>query len=398
MEIKETIEEIKTLTTSLRSELDKAVEKGEKDSELTVAKLEKLNDKIDKLEEQKDRLETALKQKTVSPEAKNAEVAEEKAKFDAGMEKFLRTGDKKYMEELKTELKTLIVANDVNGGYLVSADRSGRMVQQIFEISPIRQVAEVINLQNADAYEGIFDDDEADAEWVGEQSTRSDTDTADIGNYRNVAFELSATPKMSLKMMEDGFLDIAAWHEQKVTNKFARKENAAFVNGDGVSMPRGFLTYAASSDADVYERGTIGQVSSGAATTFSFDSLIELQTTLKSGYMGSFAMNRKSVRVARQLKDNDNQYLWQPSNQAGEPATLLGDALLKFEDMPDTGAGALSVAYADWRQAYQIVDRVGISVLRDPYTTKGFVKFYTRKRTGGMVVGFDAIKLLKIEA
>ena len=146
-EVKELIEDIKSVTADLRKEVELTKEKGKETDALTVAKFDKLNDRIDQLEEQKDRIETELNRKEFSPEAQKAEVVEDQAKFDKGMEKFLKTGDKAHMEAVKAELKTLVVNSDTNGGYFVSADRSGRIISQIFETSPIRQVAEVITLQ-----------------------------------------------------------------------------------------------------------------------------------------------------------------------------------------------------------------------------------------------------------
>ena len=402
-ELKDKFEEIGKTVKALRDEHAEAIKKFESDIEAkfdasTKEKFEKLNNHIDKLEKQADKLETAMKRTPMSEgEKSEVLVAESKAYWNA-LANFAMTKDSSAVRKFLAEKKELVVDTDSQGGFLVEADRSGRVVQQIFETSPLRQVCEVVTLTKGDAMEGSYDDDEAAGAWAGERTARAETDTADLGMYRNVAHELYAMPKLSQKIIEDSGIDIGAWHEKKVADIFRRKENLAFVSGTGVNQPRGFLTYEASSDADVYTRGKIGQVETGTASVIGFDDLIKLQTSLKDGYNGSFAMDRTTVRAIRLLKDTTNQYLWQPSLQAGQPATLLGDPLLQFNDMPAIADGALPVAYADWKMAYQIVDRLGISVLQDPFTTRPFVMFYTRKRVGGQVVGFDAIKLLKIKA
>ncbi len=189
------------------------------------------------------------------------------------------------------------------------------------------------------------------------------------------------------------------WLAAKVAEKFSRTENAAFVNGTGVGQPRGFLTYAHGTTLP----GTIEQVATGvnggfAAAPAGADKLISMVYGLKTNYRnnGVWFMNRTTTAGVRLLKNSDGSYLWQPSIAAGQPSTLLGYPVATFDDMPDyTTNGALAIAFGDLAQAYQIVDRLGIRGLRDPFTAKPYVKFYTTKRVGGDVINFEAIKLLK---
>lgn len=275
------------------------------------------------------------------------------------------------------------------------------MVQKVFETSPMRQYAAAQTI-GTDALEGLYDLDEASAGWVGETESRPETDTPQLQRWRIPVHEQYAKPHATQKLLDDATIDMEAWLENKVRDKFARVENAAFVNGDGVNKPRGFLTYGAGTTLP----GTIEQIATGvnggfAAAPDGGDALIDLITALKMPYRASavFAMNRTTTGAVRKLKDSDGAYLWRPGIAAGQPATLLGYPQAPLEDMPDFNAtGALAIAFGDFRQAYQIVDRMGIRVLRDPYSNKPYVQFYSTKRVGGDVVNFEALKLLAFEA
>jgi HK97 family phage major capsid protein len=181
---------------------------------------------------------------------------------------------------------------------------------------------------------------------------------------------------------------------------FAEQEGAAFVNGDGVNKPRGFLNYPQVADG-TWTWGNIGFIATGAAGAFPAanptDKLIDLAYSVKSGYRANahFVMNRATEAAIRKFKDADGNYIWQPAVRPGEAPTLLGHPVAESEDMPNIGAGATAIAFGDFRRGYLVVDRVGIRVLRDPYSSKPYVLFYTTKRVGGGVQDFNAIKLLK---
>ncbi len=197
-------------------------------------------------------------------------------------------------------------------------------------------------------------------------------------------------------MVDDSAIDIELWLSNKVAEVFTRIENKAFIYGDGSGQPKGILSYAAGSSW-----GQIEQLDSGVNGAITSDSLIQLYYSLQEDYASraTFLMNRSVVQAARLLKETTtDQYLWQPSLTAGSDDTLLGVPVRQATDMPIATADSLSVALADFSRAYTIVDRIGIRTLRDPFTDKPFVKFYTTKRVGGDVTNFDAIKLLKLTA
>lgn len=307
---------------------------------------------------------------------------------------FLRKGEEIMGAD---ERKALSVGTDPDGGYVVHPDLSGQIVTKVFETSPMRAYAS-IQVISTDALEGLFDLEEASSGWVGETDARSETGTPQLGKWRIPVHELYAKPKATQKILDDAEINLEAWLAGKVSEKFARDEAAAFVAGNGINKPRGFLSYADGTTLP----GTIERINTGANGAFAAapnggDALIDALYGLKAQYRANatWFMNRATTKLARKLKDSDGAYLWSPGIAAGQPATLLGYPVAAFEDMPDPATGSLSIAVGDMRAAYQIVDRVGIRTLRDPFSAKPYVEFYTTKRVGGDVTNFEAIKLIE---
>lgn len=355
-------------------------------------RLHRDEDKLARIEDEIERLETALNRSASVPgEEHEADgpAREHREAFAA----YLRKGQDARLSAF--ESKALSVGSDPDGGYLVPAATAEKIVKRIFETSPIRTVASVMEI-GSDRVEFLVDKDEAETGgWVAETGVRAETATPQLAKHTIAVHEQYAEPRASQKLLDDSAIDAEAWLMEKVADKFARTENAAFVAGDGAGKPRGFLTYPAGTGWEEIE-----QLNSGAAAGLTADGLIDLQNALKPAYQANAAwlMKRASVREIRKLKDLDGQYLWQPGLGQGEPALLLGHPIVMADDMPGVAANALALAYGDFRSGYQIVDRIGIRVLRDPFTAKPQVKFYTTKRVGGDVVNFEAIKLQKIAA
>ncbi len=315
--------------------------------------------------------------------------------YKAAFDTFLRKGEEVMGVD---ERKALSVGSDPDGGYVVNPDLSGRIVAKVFETSPMRAYAS-IQVISTDALEGLFDLNEASSGWVGETDARAETNTPQLGKWRIPVHELYAKPKATQKLLDDASINMEQWLASKVSEKFARDEAAAFVTGNGVNKPRGFLTYGAGTTLP----GTIEQFPTGAngalaAAPSGGDALIDALYGLKAQYRANatWFMNRATTKLVRKAKDNDGAYLWQPGISAGQPATLLGYPVASFEDMPDPATGSLSIAVGDMRAAYQIVDRIGIRTLRDPYSAKPYVEFYTTKRVGGDVVNFEAVKIIRL--
>jgi len=297
------------------------------------------------------------------------------------------------------EQKALSVGSDADGGFAVSPDMSGQIVKLISETSPMRSVANVTVI-GSDALEGVRDLNEATSGWVGETEDRAETTAPKLGEWRIPVYEQYAEPRATQKLLDDAMFNVEEYLGQKIADRFSRMENAAFINGNGVKKPRGILTYAAGTPS-ASNFNVIEQVLSGASAGFDeddgADALLNLIYSLKADYRAgaSFMMKRSTLAAIRKLKDGSGNYIWQPGDDATQKGTIFGFNVVEAEDMPELSAGSLSIAFGDFKSAYQIVDRQGIRILRDSFTAKPYVKFYTTKRVGGDVVNFEALKLMK---
>ena len=304
---------------------------------------------------------------------------------------YLRKGMDAGLEALQT--KALSVGSDPDGGYLLTPSMSSKIIQAIFETSPMRQICSIETI-STDSLDLIDDHTALAAGWTAETTVIStDTATPTIAKRNIPTHELYAQPKATQKLVDDAAIDVEGWLSGKIADIFGRTQNTAFVAGTGVGQPRGILTYASGTSWN-----QIQQVNSGSSGQVTGDALITLFYSLKDAYMrrASFLMNRTTIQQVRLLKSTTSEYIWQPSLVAGSPDTLLGAPVYMASDMPIAAANSLSVAVGDFQSAYQIVDRQGISILRDPFTEKPFIKFYATARVGGDVVNFDAIKLMKL--
>lgn len=313
--------------------------------------------------------------------------------------------DNKVLRDLiaSSDRKAMQVGVEADGGYLVLPYFSQQLTTILLEQSPLRALARIQPITQADAFEEIVDIDEAGASWVGETSSRGDTSTPQVSKLRIPVHEIYAQPKATQKVLDDAQFDVAAWLATKVGDKFGRTQASAFVIGDGAGKPRGFATYSTAATADATRAwGTFQHVVTGASGAFAAsnptDALIDLVYSLKAPYRKNarWLMSRSTAGLIRKFKEaTTNAYIWQPGLQAGQPDMLLGFPVEYSEDLPAVAANSLSVWFGDWKRGYTIVDRVGIRVLPDPYTDKPYVKFYTTQRVGGDVADFHALKALK---
>lgn len=391
-DIKNIVDQIGNEFHELKKRNDEIQEQVAKGNEVGIeakTALEAVNENISKLEERQNQVELAVKRQAAEEASSEEATSELHSKAIAD---YIRTGDTKSFEELQE--KSHVTFIDPDGGYIVSPDMNGRIVQQIFETSPLRQLANVVTLSK-NSLEGLYDLDEVNANWVGEVEARPETATSKLGKWVIEAHELYAKPLASQTMLDDADLNVEAYMAAKVADKFARMENAAFINGDGVKKPRGIMTYADGTSLP----GQVERVISDSVNVLNEDDFLCLEGELKAGYRanGAYLMNRSTAKAARLLKDGEGRYFWQPSFVAGQPASINGYSVFMMEDMADVATGNLAVAFGDFREAYTIVDRMGIRTLRDPYSSKPFVEFYTTKRVGGDVLNFEAYKVLEIQ-
>lgn len=403
-EIKGLVEKINPTLTELRGEID-ALKAAAPTDVVTEEKHQRMADditaKLAEMQTKQAKLEAAM----------NRPGAGEGKGMDGELEQKHKDAFRQYMSngtlpdgfKAGSEgIEVKAMSTDVNpdGGYLVRPELSNTIITRVFETSPLRQVANV-ERTGAKSIDILIDDQEAAARWVGEGASGGQTDTPQLAQKVIAAHKIEADPRMTTEMIEDSYLDVEAWLAGKVADKFARTQNTAFVLGDGIGKPRGFLTYAAAATAGTYERGAITQINMGSAAALNADGLIEVQNGLKEEYQAGavFGMKRTTFGAALQLKGNDNYFFSPVLMRDGQASIqLLGKPVVFMDDMPAVAANALSVVYADFGRAYTILDRVGLQVLRDPYTNKGFVTYYTTQRVGGDVTSFDAIVIGKVAA
>jgi HK97 family phage major capsid protein len=318
---------------------------------------------------------------------------EHKSAFDT----YVRTGESGGLRRLET--KALSVGSNPDGGYLVPDEIEHAIGRRLTDISPIRSIAGVRQVGGS-VYKKPFMTTGPSVGWVGETAARPQTNTPVLDELSFPTMELYAMPAATASLIEDSVVNIEEWLAGEVDQVFAEQEGAAFVNGDGVNKPKGFLSYN-KVDNGSWSWGNIGYLPTGAAGAFPAsnpsDVLVDLIYSVKAGYRqnGNFVMNRKTQSMVRKFKDSTGNYLWQPPAQAQGRASLMNFPVVESEDMPDVGGNSFAVAFGDFRRGYLIVDRAGVRVLRDPFSAKPYVLFYTTKRVGGGVQDFDAVKLLK---
>lgn len=428
-EVKSLIERIGTAHEEFKKtndELLKAKADGKAVGDLET-KVSKISADLDKLSEMRDALaavETKLNRpsfeseqdKDIGSETKsfndmrraNAQAGGNVADLDA---KTYATYKSAYFNLLRKgniamlsgdEQKALQAGVDSDGGYLLPSATVGRVVKKVYELSPIRQIANVQTI-STDALEGVADTGEASYGWASETGTRSETDSPTVGKYRIEAHEMYAAPKATQKLIDDAAVDVESWLAAKVADKFARVEGAAFITGTGVGQPRGFTKYTTAATADATRTwGELEHVMSGASADFASsnpaDKLFDLIGAFKQAYLqnAKWVTLRSVIAKIRKFKEaTTNAYMWQPGLQAGQPDKLLGYPIVIAQDMPALAADSLSLAFGDFMEGYQVVDRIGIRTLRDPFTAKPYVVFYSTKRVGGGVVNSEAIKFIK---
>jgi HK97 family phage major capsid protein len=312
---------------------------------------------------------------------------------------YMRTGEAAGLKGI--EEKALSAGSGPDGGYLVPVPAEREILRRMANISPIRAVASVREISTA-TYKKAFCPTGPAAGWVAESDARPQTASQQIADLTFPAMELYAMPAATQTLLDDAAVDLEQWIAEEVNTVFAEQEGAAFINGNGVGKPSGLLSYTKSNVAG-WSWGKTAYLPTGVAAGFAAtnpsDILVDLVYTLRAGYRqnGRFLMNRKTQAQIRKFKASTGEYLWSPPAQLGAPATLMNFPIIEAEDMPDIAAGSFALAFADFNRCYLIVDRVGIRVLRDPYSTKPYVLFYTTKRVGGGIQDFDAIKLLKFD-
>jgi HK97 family phage major capsid protein len=361
---------------------------------VTTEKVDRISEALD----QQKKVLDGLALKRVRPslgreDASPAAVLEHKQAFEA----YVRSGDDRMLRTL--ESKAMSYGSGQDGGYLVPDEVETEIGRRMAAISPIRSIASVRQVSTG-VLKKPFMISGPSVGWVAETAARPQTNSPTLDELQFPTAELYAMPAATASLLEDSVVNIDEWIAAEVETAFAEQEGTAFVGGDGVNKPRGFLDYD-----QVAETGwsweKLGYIATGVdadlPASSPSDVLIDTVYALTAGYRqnANWVMNRKTQAAIRKLKDGDGNYLWQPPATPGSRALLMGFPLVEAEDMPDIGSNATPIAFGDFRRGYLVVDRAGVRVLRDPYSAKPYVLFYTTKRVGGGVQDFAAIKLLK---
>lgn len=364
-----------------------------------VSEVKTLQDEMRlKLKQQEERL-TMLNVKSHAGRPVLSAAIDSEAPHKKAFGQYLRTGDDDGLRGLALEGKALNSQVNADGGFLVDPETSDRIRGVLKSTASLRAIANVVNVE-ASSFDVLVDHTDIGSGWATETGTLSETTTPQIDRISIPLHELSAMPKASQRLLDDSAFDIEGWLAGRIADKFARAEAAAFVAGDGVDKPKGFLTHTKVAEAS-WAWGGLGYVATGAdgdfAATNASDAIVDLVYALSAEYRAnaSFVMNSKTAGAVRKMKDADGRFLWSDGLAAGEPARLMGYPVLVAEDMPDIGSGSFAIAFGDYKNGYTIAERPDLRVLRDPFSAKPHVLFYASKRVGGDVSDFAAIKLLK---
>ncbi len=358
---------------------------------VTEEKMNRINSAVD---EQKRHLDALiLKQQRPSLGGSSIPASDHQIGFNT----YVRSGSDQGLRGL--EAKSMSAGTPADGGYMVPDELSTEIGRRLAAISPIRSIASVRQV-SSNLFKKPFAHTGPAVGWVGETQIRPETTAPVLDELQFPTMELYAMPAATSTLLEDAAVDVGMWLAEEVETAFAEQESAAFINGDGVNQPKGFLT-APTVDEASWNWGNLGTIATGndgaLAAADGADVLVDAIYALKAGYRqnASFVMNRKTQAELRKLKDSDGNYIWQAPASAEASARLMGFPVVEAEDMPDIASDSLSIAFGDFRRGYLVVDRTGVSVLRDPYSAKPYVLFYTTKRVGGGIQDFDAIKLIK---
>ncbi|EHR0862101.1 phage major capsid protein [Escherichia coli] len=392
-DVEQVAQELQAKFDAFKEKNDKRLEAVEQEKGKLAGEVETLNGKLSELDELKSALEEELKQvkrPAGGPQSKAA--SEHKTAFIG----FMRKGKDDGLREL--ERKALQVGVDEDGGYAVPEELDRTILNLLKDEVVMRQEATTITVGGAN-YKKLVNLGGTASGWVGETDARPETDASKLGQIEPFMGEIYGNPQATQTMLDDAFFNVEDWINSELAIEFAEQEEIAFTSGNGAKKPKGFLAYASTLDPDKTRAfGTLQHILSGAAAGVTADAIIKLVYTLRKVHRNGakFMMNNNSLFAIRILKDSEGNYLWRPGLELGQPSSLAGYGVAENEQMPDIAADAKAIAFGNFKRGYTIVDRIGTRILRDPYTKKPFVGFYTTKRTGGMLVDSQAIKLLQI--
>lgn len=395
-DVEQVAQELQAKFDDFRAKNDKRIDALESEKGKLAGEVDTLNGKLTELENLKSDLETELVslKRPGGPQQQSKAATEHKTAFM----QFMRKGDDDGLREL--ERKALQVGTDEDGGYAIPEELDRSILTLLKDEVVMRQEATVMTIGGSD-YKKLVNVGGTASGWVGEADLRPATDASKLKLIEPFMGEIYGNPQATQKMLDDVFFNAEDWINSELAIEFSEQEEIAFTTGNGTKKPKGFLAYASSLDDDKTRAfGNLQHILSGSAAAVTADAIIKLVYTLRKSHRSGakFMMNNNSLFAIRILKDSEGNYLWRPGLEVNQPSTLVGYGIAENEQMPDIAADAKAIAFGNFKRGYTIVDRIGTRILRDPYTNKPYVGFYTTKRTGGMLTDSQSIKLMQIGA
>ncbi|MBB1593592.1 phage major capsid protein [Achromobacter sp. UMC46] len=388
-EVKALIDGIQTAFAQFKAEHTKQIEeiKAGRSGSDQEAVLAKINADLERLQRESDDAHTKIAAAQSGP----GSVAVRDKDYTDSFNAHMRKGDMQA---------ALNKGAAEEGGFLTPVEWDRTITDMLREESPMRELAQVQPTSKA-GWTKLFNMGGTGSGWVGETDQRPETATPNLKALGFGHGEIYANPAATQQILDDSEINLDAWLAGEVQAEFAEQEGIAFISGDGVKKPAGILTYVeGGTNAAKHPFGAIKVINSGAAADISSDAVLDLIYGLPKKYRQNsrFLTNNLTIAKLRKLKDGQGNYLWQPSAQAGQPATLQGYGIAEDENMPDVAANSIPMLFGDYKRGYLIIDRMGVRVLRDPYTKKPYVLFYTTKRVGGGVQNPECLRALKVAA
>jgi HK97 family phage major capsid protein len=396
-ELKTTLEGVQKVVAELRSNHEESLAKYDV---LLTEKETRMKEDFVSLRAQMDEVLKSQKRAAIVADMKDG-LTEEQRQHGSEFSAFIRKG---ATGEVLTRATQATLGNDAEGGYVASPTVQLAVERLSKVMSAVRSVARVVTISGP-SLEIPIDRLGFASGWVGEVDSRGQTNTGDLGRVKPPMGEIFAKPRATQALLDDASINIESWFAESIAEEFAFQEGAAFINGDGILKPMGFMAGAKAEQTGLTEPafGTLGFVKSGSATGFApatattGDAFTDVVRALKPAYRAgaSFAMNRMTEANIAKLKDSQGAPLWRMSLRDGLPSQLVGFGINIMDDMQDIGSGLYPVAFGNFNSAYIIVDRIGIRTLRDPYSAKPYVEFYSTKRVGGGLYKSEALKLIQ---
>ena len=364
-------------------------------------KIDKINGEITSLSAMKRQLEaieTTVAQGQFPGGGTSAVDVAKKAHAEAFNKWFRKGTGEAELKDLQIQASASTLS-DPDGGFTVPEEVETAIDRVAQTVSAMRRIATVRAI-STDTYKKLVNQGGATSGWVGEKGARTETGTPTLAEIAINTKELYAMPYATQQLLDDSRVDIAAWLADEVAIEFNEEESEAFISGSGVEQPKGIAAYTMVANAS-YAWGKVGYIASGHATLLNnADKLIDLQHALKSVYRNGavWLMADSTLNAIRKLKDGEGNYLWRPGLAENALDTLLGKPIEIDDNVDAIGANKYPIFFGNFKRAYLIVDRLGTRVLRDPFTAKPYVAFYTTKRVGGGIIMYEALKALKISA